>query len=753
MNFPMRPHLPAAALALAFALPQVQAQTALSIPAIQGSGSTSPYATSLVTTTGVVTKINSNGFFIQDLTGDGNPATSDGLFVFASPTTWSAAVAVGNLVSVTGTVTEFNTGAAANSDTASHTLTELTGVTAVTLVGTGYSITPVTMSLPEAVNDDLERHEGMLVTITGPLTVAQNYFQARYGQLTLSAGGRLETPTNRHRPGTPEAIALADRNARARILLDDGSTAQNRNPTPYIGSSGAPRGGDTIGSITGVIDYGLATAGSAGFGDYKIHPTTVPVFSSSHPRPAAPAGVGGNLKVASFNVLNYFTTFTNGQTADGLSGQGCSLDGTVATSNCRGATSSAEFIRQRNKIVEAMLLLDADVLGLMEIQNNGNTAVDNLVEALNTRLGAGTYASVGLPAAGTGSDAIRVAMIYKPSRVARSGAALSDTDAVNNRPTLAQTFQMANGVNFSVLVNHLKSKGSCPSAGDANAAGNTDAGDGQGCWNGLRTQQAQRLRTFASQVQTAAGSSDLLIIGDLNAYGQEDPVHALTSYGWVDEAHRFAPASGFAYSYVFDGAAGRLDHLLSSSTLSAKVSGATHWHINADESVAQDYNLEFKQPACGTCAPDPYSVSPYRSSDHDPALIGLYLYNSYITATGATVTGTAGDDLITAGAGRRTLTGGGGRDQFAFTSSFAGGGTIADFTPGSDVINLRAILQALRVSAAAPFTQGYITCTHSGSSDAVIGVDPDASGPAARRQLILLKNLRCDALDSSSFLN
>ncbi len=753
MNIPLRPHLLAAALALAFALPQVQAQTALSIPAIQGSGSTSPYAGSLATTTGVVTKINSNGFFIQDLVGDGNPATSDGLFVFATPANYSGAVATGNLVTVTGKVTEYNTGSASNTDTAAHPLTELTNVTTVTLIGTGYNITPVTMSLPEAVNDDLERHEGMLVTVTGPLTVSQNYFQARYGQLTLSAAGRLETPTNRHRPGSSEALALADLNARARILLDDGSTAQNRNPTPYIGSSGAPRAGDSVASVTGVIDYGLATSSNAGLGDYKIHPTVAPVFAATHPRPAAPASVGGNVKVASFNVLNYFTTFTDGATADGQTGQGCSQGGTVSAANCRGASSSAEFIRQRAKIVEAMVQLDADVVGLMEIQNNGNTAANNLVAALNARMGEGSYASVALPAAGAGSDAIRVAMIYRPARLSLPAVAVSDTDAVHSRPPLAQTFQLANGVKFTAIVNHFKSKGSCPAAGDSNASGNTDSGDGQGCWNGLRTQQAQRLRTFAAQQQAASGSSDLLVLGDLNAYGQEDPVHALTSYGWVDEARRFAGTSTIAYSYVFDGTAGRLDHLLSSASLSAKVSAATYWHINADESLAQDYNLEFKQPACASCAPDPYTASPYRSSDHDPALIGLNLYNNYLTASGTNVVGTAGDDLITSGAGRRSLTGGAGRDQFAFSSSFAGGATITDFTPGSDVINLRAVLQGLRIGTATPYGERYITCTDHGAADALIGVDPDAAGAAATRPLILLKNLRCTALGSSSFLN
>jgi len=224
---------------------------------IQGSGVQSPLIGKTVVTQGVVTKINNNGFFVQDLIGDANDATSDGLFVFATPGTY-AAVALGNLVNVTGTVAEFNTGATPSAETPTPTLTQMTGVSSVALVGTGYSIAPTLVRLPEASEGDLERVEGMLVTVNGPLTVSQNFFQGRYGQLTLSAGGRLETPTNRHRPGSVQAIAFANENARRRIVLDDGRSQQNPNPTPYLDfATVLPRAGDTVGSITGVIDFGL----------------------------------------------------------------------------------------------------------------------------------------------------------------------------------------------------------------------------------------------------------------------------------------------------------------------------------------------------------------------------------------------------------------------------------------------------------------------------------------------------------------
>jgi hypothetical protein len=587
--------------------------TARRLYEVQGSGASSPLAGQTVLTSGVITKLTTNGFFLQDLTGDGDPATSDGLFVFTSSA--PSGVSLGQLVQLSGTVTEFATG--------SGTVTELTRPSGITVLGSGYSILPTPVSLPVA--GGLERYEGMLVTLAGPLTVNQNYFQARYGQLTLSASGRLETPTNRVRPGAP-AQAMAAENAARRIVLDDGSSAQNPSPTPFTGPNGALRGGDTLVAITGVIDYGPSTSatGAGAPSDYRILPldNTSLTYAAANPRTAAPAGVDGDIKVASFNVLNFFTTFTDGTTAGGETGQGCSLDSVVSADNCRGATSLAEFQRQRAKIVEALVAIDADVVGLMEIQNHGSVAVRNLVNALNARVGAGTWTVVPDPDTGTGTDAIKVAMIYKPSRLHRVGAPASDPTAINDRPPLAQTFATANSERFTVIVNHLKSKGGCPSAGDADYAGNFDSGDGQGCWNARRVQQVNQLRAFVAQRQAASGSNDVVLIGDFNAYAQEDPIHQLTSSGYVDQSGRF---ESLGYSYVFDGAAGRLDHAFTTVSLSAKVTGTVHWHINADESPAHDYNLEFKQPACATCAPDPYAPSPYRSSDHDPVVLGLRL--------------------------------------------------------------------------------------------------------------------------------
>ncbi len=271
-------------------------------------------------------------------------------------------------------------------------------------------------------------------------------------------------------------------------------------------------------------------------------------------------------------------------------------------------------MRQRTKIVEELVGLNADVMGLMELQNNGATAIDNLVDALNARLGSLAYAAVPDPAQGTGTDAIKVGMIYKPSKVTRVGASVSDPNPVNNRAPLAQTFAVPSGEKFTLVVNHLRSKG-CPGTGlDA------DQGDLQSCFNHTRVLQVDATRAFVASLFPPGPLPNVMLVGDFNAYAKEDPIVDMTSNGYVDEIGRF---NTFGYSYQFDGSSGRLDHVFTSPVLSSKVKRAVEWHINADEPSILDYNLEFKQPACPTCSPDYETPTPYRASDHDPLVVGI----------------------------------------------------------------------------------------------------------------------------------
>jgi len=596
------------------------------IPQIQGSGAASPVAGTVQTTEGVVTAKVGSGFFIQDEAGDGNPLTSDGLFIYTTAAN-SATVEVGDRIRITGTVADY-----APVD-GGHTYTELTAISGIVGLAKGITVAPTNIELPYA---DLVQVEGMLVRFNNTLTVSQLQYLADRGEVTLSSG-RLETPTNRYRPGTPEAIALAAANGRNQIILDDGIFTT---PTviPYLGADGSLRAGDTVSGLTGVVDFGAKGGGGAAF---KLQPTVAPVFSQDNPRPAAPALASGNVKVASANVLNYFTTFTDGTNHLGQSGQGCVVgSGTPSKSNCRGADNLREFERQSAKIVGELKAIDADVVGLMEIQNDGDYSVGQLVDALNAAIAPGskTYAVVPKPVT-TGTDAIRVAMIYKPSALTLAGTALTDGDAVNNRPPMAQTFVAPNGSKFSVVVNHLKSKGSCPAATNVDG----DKGDGQSCWNASRVKQAERLvKVFVPQVAAAAGDNKVLLIGDFNAYGHEDPVQAIISQGFVNQLERFVRGAGaMPYSYVFNGEAGYLDHALASTALSAQVVDAAEWHNNADEPPVLDYNLDGKPQ-------DKFTNAPYRASDHDPVVLSLNLQGAPLDVTASVRSAATGLVLVRA---------------------------------------------------------------------------------------------------------
>jgi uncharacterized protein len=562
------------------------------IYSIQGNGMSSPLVDTIVTVEGVVTadfQLDSqlNSFYLQDISGDGDPATSDGIMVYHGA--GYDDVNIGDYLRIRGTVKEY------------YDMTEISYVDRVLTCSTGNSITPTPINLPITSVDDLEAYEGMLVNFPQTLYIAEYYNYDRYGEIVL-ATSRQFTPTGIYEPGSPEYFQLAEQNLLNRIKLDDASTAEN--PDINMHPNGALfdltnlfRGGDTLNNVTGVLDYN--------HGEYKIQLTQGADYTATNPRTAAPDDVGGNVKVASFNVLNYFTTLDS-----------------------RGANTPEEFDRQRAKIIDAITTINADVVGLIEIENNSE-AIQDLVNGLNEVMGAGTYAYI--DTGEIGSDEIKVAFIYKPATIAPLGnyAILdSSVDArfldTKNRPALAQTFQhISTGSSFTAVVNHLKSKGTaCDDIGDP------DLGDGAGNCNITRTLAAEALVDWLATDPTGSGSSDFLIIGDLNSYDKEDPIDMIklgsddisgTADDFTDMVAHFN--GEYAYSYVYDGQLGYLDHALGSSSLLDKTTGVTVWHINADEPDIIDYDMTYKSDNQDLL----YEPNAYRSSDHDPVVIGLEL--------------------------------------------------------------------------------------------------------------------------------
>ena len=563
-----------------------------SIYEVQGSGATSPLAGSEISIEGVVVgdfqnngmpdNGDLNGFHIQDPLGDSDPATSDGIFVFAPG---GMDVSVGDRVRVRGVVSEFNG------------MTEITALQ-IWECGAGGAVAPTILSLPVTSFNDFERFEGMLVTFPQQLYISEYFNFDRFGEIVLTSDVQF-TPTAVFDPGL-DAMLLAELNALGRITLDDERSTQN--PDPAIHPNGNVfdlgnlfRGDDIVKDVTGVLDFG--------FGLYRIQPTQGATYLAANPRPLSPDPVGSNLKVASFNVLNYFTTLGS-----------------------RGAGNEEEFGRQRAKIIAALAAIDAAIVGLVEIENNTD-AIEDLVGGLNDVLGADTYAHVDTGLIGT--DEIKVAFIYRPALVSLLGDfAILDSSVdprfidTLNRPALAQTFMdhSAGGV-FTVVVNHLKSKGS-----DCNDVDDPDTSDGQGNCNLTRTAAAQALVDWLATDPTGSDDEDFLIIGDLNAYDKEDPIFTIkagpdTVAGNADDYTDLIDSfqGEFAHTYVFDGQRGYLDHALASPGLMDEITGVTAWHINADEPDLIDYDTTFKRPAQDAL----YEPNAFRSSDHDPVIIGL----------------------------------------------------------------------------------------------------------------------------------
>ena len=371
------------------------------------------------------------------------------------------------------------------------------------------------------------------------------------------------------------------------------------------------------------------------FGAWRLRP--IPdvdySFASDNPAPSEPEDVGGTLKVATFNVLNFFTTIDQTPTNSGPCGPSATLD-------CRGADSAAELERQRAKIVAALAEMDADVVGLIEIQNDAGASTQALVDALNATP-AGPYAAIQTGTIGT--DAIKVALIYRPAAVTPVGPFKVLTSAIDprfidtlNRPALIQTFeQVGTGERLTVAVNHLKSKGS-----NCNAVGDPDTLDGQGNCAVTRTNAALALADYLATDPTGSGDPDVLILGDLNSYRRETPITTLIGKGYTDLIED--RIGDEAYSYLFDGQLGYLDHALATGTLARQVTGVTEWAINADEVPLFDYNdtvldageasFERESGARPLYAPDPL-----RSSDHNPLVVGLQLTPNTLTVDGALI--------------------------------------------------------------------------------------------------------------------
>lgn len=633
---------------------------------VQGTGTTSPEVGNTVRVQGVVTGIfkdpafmpnNSGGFdglYVQTA-GSGGAADStpgsDAMFVYGANAT-PAGVQVGDSVEVTGEVSEaFGT-------------TEITPATGgvVELGSPLAAVTPLAIAYPSS-EAAREAQEGMLLAPTDDFTVTSSYNVNTFAEVGLATGNEpLKQPTEFADDDDAAALqAIKDDNLARGVILDDGAsvnymtaaTAQDQ-PLPWLTPAKPIRVGAEA-TLTGpvILEYRFNT--------WRFQPTTTifddgvgtATFENTRAENAAPAEVGGDLKIATFNVLNYFNTTGEQYVANGaaqnpavntqctyytdrdgvrIANNTCGVvtNGVNAGNGPRGAATTDSLARQRAKIVTAINLLDADIVGLQEVEASlklvGETdrddALRSLVTALNEAAGSPVWRFVHSPGEATVAsavseqDVIRPAFIYRAASVepvGQSDILFGTTEFANAREPLAQAFKAKGALDaaaFAVILNHFKSKGdsSTPATGD-----NANSPD-TGAFNGDRTRQATRLVTFANDFAAARGIDAVFLAGDFNSYSMEDPIWTLEQGGF-DLIDSSTPGEE---SYSFSGLSGSLDHVLGNEAAVAMVTGADIWDINAAESVAFQYS-RFNYNVTDFWQPD----VPFAASDHNPEIVGI----------------------------------------------------------------------------------------------------------------------------------
>ncbi len=545
-----------------------------------------------------------NSYFLQEESADSddNPETSEAIMVFDK----SFAVNVGDKVRVKGMVNEKNK------------VTQLSKVTASLICSTNNPLPAATpIALPVASTTDFERVEGMRI-INEQNLIVSDLFVVLYGlgndgQFAVSSE-LLFNPTEIATPGSEAYQQALNARKLNYLIIDDGVSAAYPSFIPFPDESGFSasnplRIGYKVPGFTGVMH--------AKNGNYMLIPSDISLIPDNIRTEKPFVADNANLIITAFNVLNYF----NG---DGLGG---------GFPTARGAPTLDAFNMQEAKIVAALDAINADVIALMEIESDGyseNSAIDALVKALNkTQKNEGAYRFI-RPSDGKklGTDAITVGLLYRHNKIILKGKTVtldssnspSDESGVlfddkKNRPSLIQTFSF-NGFDFTVSVNHLKSKGSaCREANEAQ--------DGQGNCNINRTRAAKGLAQFLSTQPTGINANATLILGDINAYSKEDPAVVFENNGYTNLKYTDKSDEKKPYSYSFGGFVGSLDHAFGKGFL-GNLESVTAWHINSVEDSLMGYMTEANGQTYQSI--DNYAnADAYRSSDHDPIVLGFHI--------------------------------------------------------------------------------------------------------------------------------
>ncbi len=661
---------------------------------IQGASHTSPLNGQTVSgVPGIVTALRSNGFYLQDPNPDGSDATSDGIFVFTSS---APTVRVGDLIQVSGRVSEFRPGGATS---ANLTTTQISSPS-ITILSSGNALpTAIVLgnggrTIPNSViNDDgtgnvetsgtfdfatdgidfYESLEGMLVQINNPLATSPTN---NFGEIWLLADNGANATGRTERGGS--LISTTDFNPE-RIQIDD-----------TLFGAGMPQVnvGAQLSTIVGVLDYS--------FNNFEVLPTSAPTVVAPSPlqREVTALIAGENdLTIANFNV-----------------------------ENLSPRSGAAQFNALASAIVTN--LKAPDILTLEEIQDNNGSTNDAVVDASLTyqtlidaivAAGGPTYEfrqidPIDDTNGGQPGGNIRVGFLFNPDRVSfvdrPGGSATTNTTVLNANgdpvlsasPGLLDPTNLAfddsrkplvgefvfNGQTVFVVANHFNSKG-----GDQPLFGpsqppvlNSEV---------QRLQQAAIVRDFVQSVLAADPNANVVVAGDLNDFEFSNPVNLVESAGLVNLIETL-PANE-RYTYNFQGNAQTLDYILVSGNLLNQLNGYDVVHFNSEfADQISDHDPSVARFTLLRPNGIPVANSDTATTDEDMAVTFNVLTNDTDadndTLTIASFTNPTNGALINNGAGSFTYTPGlnfNGSDSFTYTISDGKGGTAS--APVSITIN------------------------------------------------------------------
>ncbi len=411
----------------------------------------------------------------------------------------------------------------------------------------------ITIANPETwTTDELSRYVGQTVVFDQPMYVCNNY----YSSLTI-APRRIFSPTNQAIPRSTEYNSILSLNNSGTMSLAGvsgyhrmGEKIYNLTVRVNSQSSLTYKSGSFRGNTRADIEAGLPD-----LGDYR-------------------------LLVCAAN-LEYYLVENLGTGYD--------------------PDSYSQHQKQRTKVSKALAKIGADIYGLVEIEQ-GQSALREIAEDLTKNTGHEyTYVNDGGSASGSYTKS---GYVYRIDKVQPDGKLYSNNERVQNRKKIQAFKELETGEVFFFSLNHFKAKSGSGNGADA------DQGDGQGIFNYSRTLEAKSVINQYNSIRPQFHESDLLIMGDLNAYAKEDPITTFTTAGMFD-LHR-AFHGDTSYSYTFHGQAGYLDHAICNTTLRPQITGMAAYHINSDESDEYTYDKSSDQTM-------------FRYSDHDPVLVGLAL--------------------------------------------------------------------------------------------------------------------------------